>query len=57
MSVIRKIRVNLQIIKGRVMRRFGRAAGNRRVENEGRGNQVVGQLKLIRENAKGVFKR
>ncbi|MFI6317123.1 CsbD family protein [Nonomuraea sp. NPDC050556] len=53
---MKKISANLQIVKGRVMRRFGRATGNGRTEARGGVDQVAGHVKLTGEKAKDAFK-
>ncbi|MEU7901237.1 CsbD family protein [Nonomuraea sp. NPDC049152] len=57
MSLKRKISARVQAIKGRVTQRFGGATRNRRLETEGRTDQVMGNLKLFGEKAKDIFKR
>jgi uncharacterized protein YjbJ (UPF0337 family) len=57
MSLKRKISAKVQAIKGRVAQRFGGATRNRRLENEGRTDRFMGNLKLSGEKVKDVFKR
>ncbi|GAA3470442.1 CsbD family protein [Nonomuraea roseola] len=57
MSLKRKISAKVQAIKGRVAQRFGGATRNRRLENEGRTDRFMGNLRLSGEKVKDVFKR
>jgi uncharacterized protein YjbJ (UPF0337 family) len=43
--------------KGRVKKTVGKAAGNPRLEAEGRGDQAKGNLKQAGQKAKDAFKK
>ncbi|MCW2939677.1 MAG: CsbD family protein [Actinomycetia bacterium] len=57
MSVTKKARAKAEELKGKVKKIAGRAAGNRRVESEGKAEQAMGDLKQAGEKVKDVFKK
>jgi uncharacterized protein YjbJ (UPF0337 family) len=57
MSVTKKARAKAEELKGKVKKIAGKAAGNRRVESEGKAGQAMGDLKQAGEKVKDVFKK
>ena len=45
-----------QEMRGRVKRNTGEVTGDRRLEREGRSDEVVGQLKQVGEKIKDAFR-
>ncbi|WP_369237075.1 CsbD family protein [Streptomyces sp. R21] len=56
MSVGRTIKNKTQAFKGRVTERIGRATRNRRLQREGRTDQISGNLKQSGDKAKDAFR-
>ncbi|MFD3701913.1 CsbD family protein [Nocardia sp. NPDC058658] len=56
MSTSKKIANSVEATKGRVKKVIGRATGNRRLEAEGRVEQVKGNLKQSGAKIKDAFK-
>ncbi|MFD3746589.1 CsbD family protein [Nocardia sp. NPDC058633] len=52
----KKLAYSTEATKGRVKKVLGRATGNRRLEAEGRAEQVKGNLKLSAAKVKDAFK-
>jgi uncharacterized protein YjbJ (UPF0337 family) len=57
MSVTKKARAKGKELKGKLKKIAGKAAGNRRVESEGKAEQAMGDLKQAGEKVKDVFKK
>ncbi|BBX66674.1 CsbD family protein [Mycolicibacterium psychrotolerans] len=57
MSALNKIRNAAQRVSGRAKEATGRAAGDRRLEDEGRVDQTKASLKQRGEKLKDVFRR
>lgn len=55
MSIGKKIAHNAESAKGSVKRAVGRAVGNRRLETEGRMDQVKGGVKQAGDKLKQAF--
>lgn len=55
MSIGKKISHNAESAKGSVKRAVGRAVGNRRLETEGRMDQVKGGVKQAGDKLKEAF--
>jgi uncharacterized protein YjbJ (UPF0337 family) len=56
MSTADKAKHKLDKYTGRVKENFGRATGNRRLENEGRRDQVKANVKTTGEKIKDAFR-
>ena len=56
MSVGQTIKHKTQAFKGRVTERIGRATRNRRLQREGRTDQISGNLKQSGDKAKDAFR-
>ncbi|MFD3507769.1 CsbD family protein [Nocardia sp. NPDC058666] len=56
MSTSKKIANSIEATRGRVKKAVGRATGNRRLEAEGRAEQVKGNLKQSGAKIKDAFK-
>ncbi|MER5346480.1 CsbD family protein [Streptomyces mirabilis] len=57
MSVRQTIKHKTQALKGRVTERIGRTTRNRRLQREGRTDQISGNLKQSGDKAKNAFRR
>jgi uncharacterized protein YjbJ (UPF0337 family) len=57
MSVGQTIRNKTQALKGLVTERIGRTTRNRRLQRQGRSDQVAGNLKQAGAKVKGAFRR
>ena len=57
MSVGQTIKHKTQALKGRVTERIGRTTRNRRLQREGRTDQISGNLKQSGDKAKDAFRR
>ncbi|MFC7308648.1 CsbD family protein [Streptomyces monticola] len=57
MSIGRTIRNTTQAMKGKFTSKSGRATRNRRMQREGRTDQVSGNLKQSAQKAKDAFRR
>ena len=57
MSVSDKFRNMTQELRGRAKQRTGEATGNRRLQREGRADQVKGDLKQAGEKIKDAMRR
>ena len=55
MSVGQTIKHRTQAIKGRLTERIGRTTRNRRLQRQGRTDQVAGDLKQSGDKAKDAF--
>ncbi len=51
-----KVRVKAQELRGRIKRNAGEVTGNRRLEAEGRTDEVMGNLKQAGEKVKDAFR-
>ncbi len=56
MSFADKVRVKAQELRGRIKRNAGEVTGNRRLEAEGRTDEVMGNLKQAGEKVKDAFR-
>ncbi|MET9892864.1 CsbD family protein [Streptomyces sp. NPDC006465] len=56
MSVGQTIKHKTQAFKGRVTERIGRTTRNRRLQREGRADQISGNLKQSGDKAKDAFR-
>lgn len=56
MSISKKLANSAEATKGRMKKVIGRATGNRRLEVEGRAEQVKGNLKQSGEKIKDAFR-
>lgn len=57
MNAERTLRNKVQAVRGRLTQRFGRGVRNRRLEREGRTDQMSGNLKQSGDKAKKAFRR
>ena len=57
MSFADKVRVKAQEMRGRIKRNTGEVTGDRRLEAEGRAEEVMGNLKQAGEKVKDAFRR
>jgi uncharacterized protein YjbJ (UPF0337 family) len=57
MSAENKAANKVTEVKGKVKKETGRATGNERLEAEGKGDQVKGNLKQAGEKVKDAFKK
>ncbi|MFF3491972.1 CsbD family protein [Streptomyces sp. NPDC002795] len=57
MSIGRTIRNTAQAMKGKFTHRAGEATRNRRMQREGRTDQMSGNLKQSTQKAKDAFRR
>jgi uncharacterized protein YjbJ (UPF0337 family) len=51
-----KIRIKTQELRGRIKRNTGEITGNRRLQSEGRTQEVMGNLKQAGEKVKDAFR-
>jgi uncharacterized protein YjbJ (UPF0337 family) len=51
-----KVRDKAQVLRGRVKRDIGQVTGNRRLQAEGRVDEVMGNLKQAGEKVKDAFR-
>jgi uncharacterized protein YjbJ (UPF0337 family) len=56
MSIAKKIAHKAEAVKGHAKKTLGRLTSNRRLEAEGRGDQVKGDLKQAGAKTKDAFK-
>ncbi len=56
MSIAKKIAHKAEAVKGGVKKTIGRVTGNRRLQAEGRGDQVKGDVKQAGAKVKDAFK-
>ncbi|MGB7797304.1 MAG: CsbD family protein [Pseudonocardiaceae bacterium] len=56
MSFANKFRDKAQVLRGRIKWNTGEVTGNRRLQAEGRADQVVGNLKQAGEKVKDAFR-
>jgi uncharacterized protein YjbJ (UPF0337 family) len=56
MSIAKKIAHKAEAVKGGVKKTVGRVTGNRRLQAEGRGDQVKGDVKQAGAKVKDAFK-
>ncbi|MGH3685122.1 MAG: CsbD family protein [Pseudonocardiaceae bacterium] len=56
MSFADKFRNKAQELRGSIKRNTGEATGDRRLEAEGRADEVMGNLKQVGEKVKDVFR-
>ncbi|MGH3856146.1 MAG: CsbD family protein [Pseudonocardiaceae bacterium] len=56
MSFVDKCRDKAQVLRGRIKRGAGEATGDRRLEAEGRADEVLGNLKQAGEKVKDAFR-
>ncbi|MET9515410.1 CsbD family protein [Streptomyces sp. NPDC002994] len=59
MSVVKeqKARAKAEQAKGKVKKTTGRSVGNESLEGKGRGEQVKGDARQVKEKIKDMFKR
>lgn len=57
MSATDKAKNKIDNVVGKAKEKLGRATGDRRLRNEGRGDQVKANLKSRGENVKDAFRR
>jgi uncharacterized protein YjbJ (UPF0337 family) len=57
MSIAKKIAHKAEAVKGGLKKTAGRVTGSRRLEAEGRGDQVKGNTKQAGAKIKNAFKR
>jgi uncharacterized protein YjbJ (UPF0337 family) len=56
-SFANKFRDKAQVLRGRIKRNTGDVTGNRRLQAEGKADQVMGNLKQAGEKVKDAFRR
>ncbi|MDQ3765301.1 MAG: CsbD family protein [Actinomycetota bacterium] len=56
MSFADKVRIKAQELRGRIKRNTGEVTGDRRLEAEGRTEEVMGNLKQAGEKVKDAFR-
>ena len=56
MSIAKKLAHKAEAMKGGVKKTTGRATGSRRLQAEGRGDQVKGNIKQVGAKIKDAFK-
>ncbi len=57
MSFANKFRDKAQVLRGRIKRNTGDVTGHRRLQAEGKADQVMGNLKQAGEKVKDAFRR
>lgn len=57
MSFADKFKDKAQTLRGRIKRNTGEITGNRRLQGEGRADEVMGNLKQAGEKVKDAFRR
>lgn len=56
MSFADKFRSKAQVLRGRLKRNTGEVTGDRRLQSEGRADEVMGNLKQAGEKVKDAFR-